>query len=333
MSLDNSGITVYTTIRPQNSGDTYPIAHANEIRGGLHLVTTLSSVTNDRRMDGMLAYVIPQGKTYRLTGNTWAEENTQVILGQGLTYVGDAITLDLSSTTLVSPNISTTWSLFNADGVTAYSPAISTSKNIIVDVGVRANVNATYQYPNPVAGQALPTTVSGNFGFTLPGANTPSSPPLIVSAITNNTSYSVNLGKPRSGLVVVGSQVQFASGFDSAGDSISINFQNRSYFGYSTNTTLTGIQIVALGNNQFQTSRNRTVNNVTATLGNFTYYAYPASFNALTNIILDGAAPVLGAFTRLSDVVVTNLAGQNVNYIVYRSNATDAFTNNTLAFS
>jgi hypothetical protein len=112
-----------------------------------------------------------------------------------------------------------------------------------------------------------------------------------------------------------------------------ITLRYASYFGYNTNTTLSSGQIVALGNEALLTSRTRTVSNVTAGASEYTYVSYPASFGDLTNVILDGASPVLGAFTKLSNVSVTNYYGEVVSNIVYRSNAVGAFTNNELAFS
>ena len=112
-----------------------------------------------------------------------------------------------------------------------------------------------------------------------------------------------------------------------------INLRYASYFGYNTNTTLTSGQIVALHNEALLTSRVRTVSNVTAGASEYTYISYPASFGDLTNVILDGASPVLGAFTKLTNVSVTNYYGEVVSNIVYRSNAVGAFTNNELAFS
>ncbi|MBC6988928.1 hypothetical protein [Hymenobacter sp. BT491] len=107
----------------------------------------------------------------------------------------------------------------------------------------------------------------------------------------------------------------------------------KSYFGYSTSPSLSATQLVALGNGQLQSGRARTVSGVTAAGGAYTYYAYEASSGDLSSIILDGAAPVLGAFTRLPDATGTNALGAPVTLRVYRSNAVNAFTNNSLAFS
>jgi len=106
-----------------------------------------------------------------------------------------------------------------------------------------------------------------------------------------------------------------------------------SYFGYSPAASLTGAQLVALGNAQLQGGRARTVGGVTATGGAYFYYVYEASAGDLGSIILDGAAPVLGAFQKLADVATTNAQGAAVTLCVYRSNAVNAFSNNSLAFS
>jgi hypothetical protein len=113
-----------------------------------------------------------------------------------------------------------------------------------------------------------------------------------------------------------------------------VSFLYGNYFGYSSAISLTTVaQIEALGNQVLSDNRARTVNGVTAGANLYTYYAYRAGAGDLTSIIQDGAAPVLGAFTKQSDVAGTNLNGASVTYRVYRSNATQAFTNNTLAFS
>ncbi len=107
----------------------------------------------------------------------------------------------------------------------------------------------------------------------------------------------------------------------------------KSYLGYSTATSLTDAQINALANGELAGGKARSFNGVTASGGAYTYYAYPAEFGDLSNIIMDGAAPVFGAFTRLADVVGVNALGAPVTRRVYRSNSTNAFTNNSLAFS
>jgi hypothetical protein len=109
-----------------------------------------------------------------------------------------------------------------------------------------------------------------------------------------------------------------------------ITLRFASYYGYSPNSLLSSAQIVALGNQALLTSRARTMT-LTAGGSDYTYVSYPASFGDLT--IMDGASPVLGSFNKLVDVSVLNGYGQSVSNIIYKSNATGAFTSNSVAFS
>ncbi len=264
------------------------------------------------------------------TGNT-----VSVFNGQGLTFQPDtALTLDLLTKTLVNPTISPSWTLYKTDGTTPYSPSSSSSKNITVDIGTVINLNATYQYPNPATtGQTVPTSVSGSFGTTLPAPAT-SSTPLVVNAITSSQSYSVTLAKPKSGLIVVGTQVQFPTGNDTTSDSISVSYQSRSALLISSLASLTAGDIEASINGaSFVTSRSRTFNSVTAGSGQYTYYLLYNALGQPTNVIQNGALPVFNAFQFLSNVNITNAAGATISVIIMRSNATNAFSSATLAFS
>jgi hypothetical protein len=112
-----------------------------------------------------------------------------------------------------------------------------------------------------------------------------------------------------------------------------VNFVYRQAIGYSTNTTISISDITGFTSYSLSNSKSGTKTNVTAAPSQYTYYAYAASAGDLTNVIQDGAAPVLGAFTKLSDVTGVNNYGVSVTYRVYKSNATQAFTDNTLTFS
>jgi len=67
----NDGTLIIAEIRPNDSTDTYPVAHTNEIQGGIHQVTDITArdaITTERRIIGMLCYVISENKTYQLQG-------------------------------------------------------------------------------------------------------------------------------------------------------------------------------------------------------------------------------------------------------------------------
>lgn len=116
--------------------------------------------------------------------------------------------------------------------------------------------------------------------------------------------------------------------------SASISFTHKNLLLYDADTTISLSDIDGSSSNLALTnSKARTISGVTAGSGLYTYYTYAASAGDLSNIIQDGATPVLGAFTKLSDLTGTNSFGATVTYRVYKSNATNAFTNNTLAIT
>lgn len=123
------------------------------------------------------------------------------------------------------------------------------------------------------------------------------------------------------------------SGALSATANSTVNFAYRSFLGYSATDPTTIADIVALGNSAINNGKVRTFTGVTAGVGNYTYYAYREGAGDLANVILDGSTPILGAFTKLTDISGTDAYGGTVTYRIYKSNADDAFTSNNLAFS
>jgi hypothetical protein len=235
--------------------------------------------------------------------------------------------LNLTSHTLLSPAINGTFTVTNADGTTTYP-----NPNNQVDNGCIASFSGTYLNPtNPdTTVYKNPTSVTGSWGTTVPPVGSSSSV-LNTTGLTATTTYSVNFYSPKEGLKVVGDTVVRASGNDVTGASITLSFFGRGYFGYSSAGTLT--QTIVNGfSTQLQGSRALNVN-ATSGVGNYTYYVYDASFGDLTSIIQDGATPVLGGFTKQSTQSFLNPAGLSVLCNIYKSNATNAFTNANLAIS
>ncbi len=67
----NTGTLVIAPIRPSSSLDQFATAFANEIKGGFHTVediTERNAISSDRRMEGMLCYVVEETKIYQLQG-------------------------------------------------------------------------------------------------------------------------------------------------------------------------------------------------------------------------------------------------------------------------
>ena len=102
---------------------------------------------------------------------------------------------------------------------------------------------------------------------------------------------------------------------------------------YSTSSSLSLSNVESASGFTLLDSKTRTINGVTASGGNYTYYVYKSSLGDLSNVIQNDSLPVLGAFSKQSDIIGTNPNGASVSYSVYRSNSTNAFTNAKLAFS
>lgn len=129
-------------------------------------------------------------------------------------------------------------------------------------------------------------------------------------------------------------RVKITDGFTTTTSGVvTVSFFYRNVLGFSSATSITISDIEGFGNISLTNSKARTFTGVTASASQYTYYVYAASAGDLANVILDGTTPILGAFTKLTDVSGTNLNGANVTYRVYRSNAQGAFTNNSIQFS
>ena len=68
---NNIGTLVTSPIRPQGTADTYPSAYAQELLGGhmsVALITDLTGIPSDRRVEGMTCWVAENNTLYVLQG-------------------------------------------------------------------------------------------------------------------------------------------------------------------------------------------------------------------------------------------------------------------------
>lgn len=98
--------------------------------------------------------------------------------------------------------------------------------------------------------------------------------------------------------------------------STSVLFENKAYWGASALTSLTTSDILALSNQAFATSRQRSVTyNCSATA--YPYYCYPAAWGAPSNVMVGGLA--FSDFTATQQSF-TNAHGHTSSYYVVRFN-------------
>ena len=114
----------------------------------------------------------------------------------------------------------------------------------------------------------------------------------------------------------------------------SINAQFKSYFGYAgSNGVKTVAQLIALGGGALQTGKSRSLSNVTAGVGNYTIYAWPSTGSDDIASVLLGPEEVRGAFGTVAYATGPNALGATVTMGYLISNAANAFTGASLAFS
>lgn len=227
--------------------------------------------------------------------------------------------------TLVTPVISSQWTIKNQNGDTVTLSGVSlTSNNITIEKGYKVDYSGTFKWTHNSTYKD-PTSVSGNYGTTLPGNNT-SSDPVSYQNVSATTTYTATLSAPKRGLMVSGTKVLPASGNDTSSATAKVTFQDRRFYG----ATITGGNIIGLTSN-LTASRALTVNNITTNTSQYYCYAYPKSLGALTAIIQNGAQPIIDAFNR-TEVTITNDAGLSIVYYVYTSKNVGAFTNATIEF-
>lgn len=260
------------------------------------------------------------------------------------------VEIDLTPTSLVTPIITSMWDIFMNDGVTPFGPtsidgsiieAFSISNNIIVPVGCRLSFTGNSTIPDATSGFSIPTTRTGNFTFS--GSTYPLiSATLSVTDIVSNVTYTTTITKPKTGLIVSGSQVIAATGSDTLSVSTQVTFSNLFYYGYlnigpiSSNISqitvdgLTSSQIEGLGNYKFGGKAQTFVANDGGS-GSRLIFAYPASLGTISTLTYTGSTVnSIGAFTIITTpITITTISGISTPYIVYVANADNTWGNGT----
>jgi len=272
----------------------------------------------------------------------------------------NGLSLNLAATTIVTPTISSKWTIYKNDGITPFGPIVigvatvgptSTSNAPTVPVGAVVSYSGTATIPAAGVGQgspAGPTGVTGSYVFSPnPPSSYPASGATGVTGITQNRTFSISLTKPKTGLLVSGGQVVRASGNDSSSASASVTFSDLFYYGYlevgPTGTAInqaqvdgiTGGQIEGLGNYRFGGKvQSFAVNDTVFVAGTRVVFAYPGSYGDISILVKTGSSVnEVTAFTKAtSDTNITTIAGANISYRLYVANLPNAW-NTTISIS
>jgi hypothetical protein len=270
------------------------------------------------------------------------------------------IMLNLDFTTLPTPVMAGNWTVRKNDNLTLFPATVfqngttvqgsMTGTSIRVPVGSYVNLTSgTATIPALGPGQQGPTTVTGNFIFVPnpPVAFPSTSNVLSQTNIISNSTYNVNMSKPKSGLEVSAGRVVRATGNDIASGSIAVTFSDVFYYGYIVVgpplapinqvqvDSITASQIQAFTNLRFGDNRSQSfVVNDSTPSGTRVVFAYPASFGNVATLIKTGSTTnEITAFTRCSSPInITTVSGAVIPYIFYVANAANAW-NTTLTIS
>ncbi len=228
---------------------------------------------------------------------------------------------------LVRPFIRGKWSVFNAAG-TAVTSKDSTSNSLQLENGFQASWTGTFWYPVLKDNQKEPTSVMGKWAE-LPSGPGVDSSPYSSEKVKENTTISATLLAPKTGLMVSGTDVIPARGSDMQTASASVSFYHRRYFGLSSSANITADVVKILSKTDLNNSRTAKLDGISATDAQYYVIAYPKAMGELTKIVQNGATPLLnGGFVK-SEVTVTNEAGAQVLYLVYRTEKPGALKDNS----
>lgn len=271
---------------------------------------------------------------------SYSGKNAQLLLVQGSSVQA----IDIENLSLVTPVLAGNyagvdlWGVFEGDGITPYvlPEGSKTDQEIIVEYGCKVECSIYYRYPSPGAGEKLPTSVSGDFGFDVgPDANSPSYTHIILNGavIEVDRSWSVILTSPRTGVSVNGNDLEFSSGNDTTSDTVSVSFRSLAYFGTAGTNTPVEADILALATKKFGGDGDLEYDNVNAAEGEYVILAIDDEYDLYDLITEDSVDNITAAFTNFGVVSVTNTAGTARNFKVLVSVFDGAFDGQTIKFS
>lgn len=172
---------------------------------------------------------------------------------------------------------------------------LAVSGGTIYEKGLSITPTLTWTVTGPVA----PVSQTVNSTVIDPALRT-----YIAPAITNNSNYTVAATPPNGNV---------------SSTSVSVSFRNRVFWGTSANQTLTSAQVIALGNSELATARQKTML-VPVSTESYVYYAYPSSWGAPSTITAYGFNTSFVTQT----ISVTTSAGHTESYLVCRLTQTQS---------
>ena len=308
---ENNGTLIISEIRPADSADTFPTAFANELLGGHYQVADLTArnaITTDRRLVGMLCYVVSEDKMYRLIGGTDNSNWVEFVIAS--TYTPDGATLSSCGGIPLGTDLGNTpvsvSSIFNAMLYPYISPAANLSGGNIREFGssnsLTLNWTAT-KHTSPI------TSITVNNIVITPTGNTQSGSQSATATQNVNTNFSMSV----------------SDGTNVANASTSVSWESKRYWGkIASNSSPSDADILALtgasvgSGNELATNYVKSYNGINGA-GEYLIFAWPTSFGANPTFTVNGLPNT--AFTKIrSNSNFVNANGYSTSYDVWISN-------------
>jgi hypothetical protein len=283
---------VYTRITPlqkKNNSESLNLTRTTVSKG------SLSSNGSSNSGNGGGGYV-PNDKIYMFI--------------DGSNYKGDL--------SLVNSSISNIqWNIKKQDNTLVASSEDSPS--ITVEYGAKVDYHGEWKYANKGENEKLPTSCSGSWGSELPGPEV--LVPFEANDITTSKTFSQTISAPKGGLIVKDNKVVVAdqTELDTLTVSNTVTFKHLMYFGSSDKINLNDLSdLQSLGGNEFiaNLNSNKEVKNIVCS-NNYAYIAWPSTLGEKTwNVGGLDIQPIE------ETVTITNQYGENIEYIITRSENT-----------
>lgn len=289
---NNTGTLVIAAVRPASDQDTYPVAFANEVKGGHHqvpLIADRDAITPDRRQIGMWCTVAEDGKTYKLEAGIENINWQQVVFGSSGTVAdaGDVIYTNPSDPSIANVEDAINKLMYKPINITGFSNDIGT-----VEIGtVISAVNLVWSLDQVPTEQSIDSPL----GNTIMAVGDRA---LLVNGISLTTDFAFKLN--------------VTDGKTPKSTTTTVAFRSKRYHGVSAMTDIDDTELLTL-TSEFSTSK--VLHDSVDGGGMYLYFAFPESFGDV-KFKVNGLQNTAWVKTTRG---VTNAVGYIQNYNIYRS--------------
>lgn len=279
--------------------------------------TTAVEIQTGNPSDGAMVFTRNDATQY--------STDMKVMAGLGLTTDDEGkYRVDTEDTDLVDPYLDTSYTITKQGGA-PYAPPVTPTNNLCnVARGTSVDYESAFYY-NIGFEEVAPTTVTGDYGNTIPADGVNSSPP-ITAIVTSDDLRSVSFKRSQSGLFVEGNKVVIGSGIEVKTASLDINFKENIHIGGIDHVLANDSELNAVVDSALYLSSSNEVRrtDIDPGPGLYLYTCFPVTFGEITDILLNDSQSLGAGIVVFEGIrTLTNDGNVGVNCRVYRSATRD----------